>query len=107
MTGNSSVSGVNVSASSGRGQGLQLDGVLSTAGGTTLNGAVQRDSSAERRQVYELQNRLSHNNRSLKQVVTASGYREQEKPVVVEVCTDGESSCRHLDAGTPDRPLHP
>lgn len=102
VTGNSSVRGVNVSAS-----GVQLDGVLSTSGGTTLNGVVQRDSSAERRQVYELQNRLSHNNRSLKQVVTASGYREQEKPVVVDICTDGESSCRHLDAGTPDRPLHP
>lgn len=107
VTGNSSVSGVSVNSSSGSGQGLQLDGVLSTAGGTTLNGVVQRDSSAERRQVYELQNRLPHNNRRLKQVVTASGYREQEKPVVVEVCTDGESSCRHLDAGTPDRPLHP
>ncbi|HGG5248970.1 TPA: beta strand repeat-containing protein [Salmonella enterica subsp. enterica serovar Paratyphi B] len=102
VTGNSSVRGVNVSAS-----GVQLDGVLSTSDGTTLNGVVQRDSSAERRQVYELQNRLSHNNRSLKQVVTASGYREQEKPVVVDICTDGESSCRHLDAGTPDRPLHP
>ncbi|HHR8285368.1 TPA: hypothetical protein ACS9WW_005457, partial [Salmonella enterica subsp. enterica serovar Muenchen] len=62
-----------------------------------------------RRQVYELQNRLSHNNRSLKQVVTASGYREQEKPVVVGVCTDGEgaSPCHHLDAGMRDRPSRP
>lgn len=109
VTGNSTLSGVNMSASSGSGQGLQLDGVLSTAGGTTLNGVVQRDSSAERRQVYELQNRLSHNNRSLKQVVTTSGYREQEKPVVVGVCTDGEgaSPCHHLDAGMRDRPSRP
>ncbi|HGG6756937.1 TPA: filamentous hemagglutinin N-terminal domain-containing protein [Salmonella enterica subsp. enterica serovar Java] len=109
VTGNSTLSGVNMSASSGGGQGLQLDGVLSTAGVTTLNGVAQRDSSAERRQVYELQNRLSHNNRSLKQVVTASGYREQEKPVVVGVCTDGEgaSPCHHLDAGMRDRPSRP
>ncbi|HAF8819385.1 TPA: filamentous hemagglutinin N-terminal domain-containing protein [Salmonella enterica] len=105
VTGNSTVSGVNVSASSGSGQGLQLDGVLSTAGGTTLNGVVQRDSSAERRQVYELQNRLSHNNRSLKQVVAISGYREQEKSVSVDICTDDQ--CHKLDAGASDRPAHP
>ncbi|HDD2124615.1 TPA: hypothetical protein PAP86_004996, partial [Salmonella enterica] len=105
VTGNSSVSGVNVSASSGSGQGLQLDGVLSTAGGTTLNGAAQGDLLAERRQVYELQNLLSHNNRSLKQVVTTSGYSEQEKPVSVDICTDDH--CHKLDAGASDRPVHP
>ncbi|EJY9248063.1 filamentous hemagglutinin N-terminal domain-containing protein [Salmonella enterica] len=105
VTGNSTVRGVNVSASSGSGQGLQLDGVLSTAGGTTLNGAAQGDSSAERRQVYELQNLLSHNNRSLKQVVTTSGYSEQEKPVSVDICTDDH--CHKLDAGASDRPVHP
>ncbi|HGP2370669.1 TPA: hypothetical protein ACLGWU_004970, partial [Salmonella enterica] len=105
VTGNSSVSGVNVSASSVGGQGLQLDGVLSTASGTSLNGASLGDSSAERRQVHELQNRLSHNNRSLKEVVATSGYREQEKPVVVDICTDDQ--CHKLDAGSSDLPTHP
>ncbi|HGG5186118.1 TPA: hypothetical protein ACLGU7_005025, partial [Salmonella enterica] len=94
VTGNSSVSGVNVSVS-----GVQLDG------GTSLNGAALGDSSAERRQVYELQNRLSHNNRSLKQVVATSGYSEQEKPVSVDICTDGQ--CHKLDAGVSDRLAHP
>ncbi|HGB4871147.1 TPA: beta strand repeat-containing protein, partial [Salmonella enterica subsp. enterica serovar Muenchen] len=107
VTGNSTVSGVTVNASSENGQGLQLDGVLSTAGDTTLNGVVQGDSFAERQQVYSLQNRMSQDDRHLQQVVSSSGYREQERPVGVDICTDGEASCRHLNAGMSDRPSHP
>ncbi|HIF3106230.1 TPA: hypothetical protein ACXZUL_003385 [Salmonella enterica] len=103
VTGNSSVSGVNIRASSENGQGLQLDGLLSTAGDTTLNGSVQGNSSAERLKVYSLQKRMSQNDRSLRQMVPSSGYREQERSVSVDICTSGP--CRKLDVGMKDHPL--
>lgn len=103
VTGNSSVSGVNIRASSENGQGLQLDGLLSTAGDTTLNGSVQGNSSAERLKVSSLQKRMSQNDRSLRQMVPSSGYREQERSVSVDICTSGP--CRKLDVGMKDHPL--
>ncbi|HCL5272336.1 TPA: S-layer family protein, partial [Salmonella enterica] len=95
VTGNSTLNGVNVSTSSQSGPGMQLDGVLSTAGGTTLNGEAQKDSAEVRRQVFELQKQLSRTD-TIRGAWRDSGYREQVKPVNVEVCTDGE--CRTLDA---------
>ncbi|EMW0227428.1 filamentous hemagglutinin N-terminal domain-containing protein [Salmonella enterica] len=39
----------------------------------------------------------------VKDVVRPSGYREQARPVSVDICTDGE--CRKLDVGQQDRPV--
>ncbi|EIO3283123.1 hypothetical protein LQI46_005055 [Salmonella enterica] len=101
VTGNSSLNGVDVTASSESGEDLKLDGVLSTEGGSSLNGVVKGSSTEERRQVYELQNRLPHSG-LLRQAFRASGWQPQDKPVSVEICTDGE--CRSLDAGTQAHP---
>ncbi|EAZ3130758.1 hypothetical protein B6441_25410 [Salmonella enterica] len=104
VTGNSQISGVNVNASSEGGTPLQVNGELSTTGGS-LNGQGLDNSSEKRQQVYEVQNRLSQNGHSLKQVLISSGYREQGTPVKVEICTDGQ--CRSLDAGMKDKPSRP
>ncbi|EKC7222012.1 filamentous hemagglutinin N-terminal domain-containing protein [Salmonella enterica] len=40
---------------------------------------------------------------SLRDVVRPSGYRNQERPVSVDICTEGE--CRKLDVGLQDRPV--
>ncbi|ECA3795116.1 filamentous hemagglutinin N-terminal domain-containing protein [Salmonella enterica subsp. enterica serovar Aqua] len=104
VTGNSQISGVNVNASSEEGTALQVNGELSTTGGS-LNGQGLDNSSEKRQQVHEIQNRLSQNGHSLKQVLISSGYREQGTPVKVEICTDGQ--CRSLDAGMKDKPSRP
>ncbi|HAG1890840.1 TPA: filamentous hemagglutinin N-terminal domain-containing protein [Salmonella enterica] len=61
----------------------------------------------QRQHLWRLQASREQDERSLRQVIPASGYREPEKPVVVDICTDGEVSCRHLDAGMRNRPSHP
>ncbi|EGI5702437.1 filamentous hemagglutinin N-terminal domain-containing protein [Salmonella enterica subsp. enterica serovar Chester] len=61
----------------------------------------------QRQHLWRLQASREQDERSLRQVIPASGYHEPEKPVVVDICTDGKSSCRHLDAGMRDRPSHP
>ncbi|EFS2651472.1 filamentous hemagglutinin N-terminal domain-containing protein [Salmonella enterica] len=39
----------------------------------------------------------------VRDVLRPSGYRNQERPVSVDICTDGE--CRKLDVGLQDRPV--
>ncbi|HIF3348531.1 TPA: beta strand repeat-containing protein, partial [Salmonella enterica] len=53
----------------------------------------------QRQHLWLLQAAREQDERSQRQLIPASGYREPEKPVVVDICTDGEVSCRHLDAG--------
>ncbi|EIF7639663.1 filamentous hemagglutinin N-terminal domain-containing protein [Salmonella enterica] len=101
VTGNSTLNGVDVTASSQSGPGTQMDGMLSVSGGTTLNGEEQKDSAELRRQVYERQQQLSRSD-TVRDAYRASGYRVEEKPVSVEICTDGE--CRALETGYADAP---
>ncbi|EEE8140345.1 hypothetical protein C9549_20890 [Salmonella enterica] len=101
VTGNSTLNGVDVTASSQSGPGMQMDGMLSVSGGTTLNGEVQKDSAEFRRQVFEHQKQLSRSD-TVRDAYRASGYRVEEKPVSVEICTDGE--CRTLETGYADAP---
>ncbi|HEC9416532.1 TPA: hypothetical protein R4E55_004641, partial [Salmonella enterica subsp. enterica serovar Poona] len=61
----------------------------------------------QRQHLWLLQAAREQDERSQRQLIPASGYREPEKPVVVDICTDGEVSCRHLDAGMRNRPSHP
>ncbi|EHQ1784640.1 hypothetical protein JY197_004621, partial [Salmonella enterica subsp. enterica serovar Oranienburg] len=102
VTGNSTLNGVEVNTSSQSGPAMKVDGMLSTAGGTTLNGEVQKDSAEVRRQVYELQRRLSRPD-TVQDAWHSSGYREQAKPVSVEICT-ADGQCRTLNAGETDTP---
>ncbi|EAM1508653.1 hypothetical protein K0N97_003536 [Salmonella enterica] len=101
VTGNSTLNGVDVTASSQSGPGTQMDGMLSVSGGTTLNGEEQKDSAELRRQVYERQQQLSRSD-TVRDAYRTSGYRVEEKPVSVEICTDGE--CRALETGYADAP---
>ncbi|EPC0218934.1 filamentous hemagglutinin N-terminal domain-containing protein [Salmonella enterica subsp. enterica serovar Newport] len=54
-----------------------------------------------RQHAYTTQSVLSHSER-MKHPAVLSGYREQDKAVSVEICTDGQ--CRKLDAGMSDSP---
>ncbi|EBQ4756758.1 filamentous hemagglutinin N-terminal domain-containing protein, partial [Salmonella enterica subsp. diarizonae] len=102
VTGNSVLNGVEVNTSSQSGPAMNVDGMLSTAGGTTLNGEVQKESAEVRRQVYELQRRLSRPD-TVQDAWHSSGYRAPEKPVSVEICT-ADGQCRTLNAGETDTP---
>ncbi|EEM8615228.1 hypothetical protein GKU33_25275 [Salmonella enterica] len=83
VTGNSTLNGVDVTDSSQSGPG------------------TQKDSAELRRQVYERQQQLSRSD-TVRDAYRASGYRVEEKPVSVEICTDGE--CRTLETGYADAP---
>ncbi|HEB0786564.1 TPA: hypothetical protein RY256_003637 [Salmonella enterica] len=96
VTGDSLLDGVNVTASP-----VVLDGLLSTAGGTILNGVTQYDSAAVRRHIFEEQKRLPRSG-ELRDAAGASGIQERDRPVTVEVCT--EARCRTLPVGTVNGP---
>ncbi|HAK7943530.1 TPA: filamentous hemagglutinin N-terminal domain-containing protein [Salmonella enterica] len=96
VTGDSLLDGVNVTA-----YPVVLDGLLSTAGGTVLNGVTQYDSAKVRRQVFEQQKQLPRSG-DLRDAAGASGIQERDRPVTVEVCT--EARCRTLPVGTVNGP---
>lgn len=104
VTGDSLVNGVDVSSSSEQGAAVQMDGKLSSAD-SSLNGQELQDTATTdtlRQAVYQQQGVISHTERQ-KHPAMASGYRGQDKPVSVEICTDGQ--CRKLEAGTLLRPV--
>ncbi|ECB6686552.1 hypothetical protein DSB34_22765 [Salmonella enterica subsp. enterica] len=96
VTGDSLLDRVNVTASP-----VVLDGLLSTGGGTVLNGVTQYDSAAVRRHIFEEQKRLPRSG-ELRDAAGASGIQERDRPVTVEVCT--ETRCRTLPVGTVNGP---
>ncbi|EAQ6131968.1 hypothetical protein AXA88_25310 [Salmonella enterica] len=96
VTGDSLLDRVNVTASP-----VVLDGLLSTAGGTILNGVTQYDSAAVRRHIFEEQKQLPRSG-ELRDAAGASGIQERDRPVTVEVCT--EARCRTLPVGTVNGP---
>ncbi|EEL2206579.1 hypothetical protein G9J39_003407 [Salmonella enterica] len=96
VTGDSLLDRVNVTASP-----VVLDGLLSTGGGTVLNGVTQYDSAAVRRHIFEEQKRLPRSG-ELRDAAGASGIQERDRPVTVEVCT--EARCRTLPVGTVNGP---
>lgn len=103
VTGESRINGVEVTSSSEHGPGVQMDGALSSSG-SSLNGQHIQDTvvvNAARQTAYQQQGVISHTERQGHAVI-ASGYRGQDKPVSVEICTDGK--CSMLDAGSLVRP---
>ncbi|EOA1534662.1 hypothetical protein ACHPQR_005211, partial [Salmonella enterica subsp. enterica serovar Braenderup] len=80
---------------------MHIDGMLSTTGGTTLNGGAQHDSAVIRHKVHDQQGSLQQNSK-LKDVVRSSGYLNPDKKVNVRICT--EDNCRNLSVGSADTP---
>ncbi|HFE6714951.1 TPA: filamentous hemagglutinin N-terminal domain-containing protein [Salmonella enterica subsp. enterica serovar Newport] len=104
VTGDSQVNSVEVSSSSEQGSEVQMDGNLSSAD-SSLNGQALQDTVTTdilRQAAYQQQGVISHTARQ-KHPAMASGYKEQDKPVSVEICADGQ--CRKLDAGMLARPV--
>lgn len=106
VVGDSQLNGVEVKALSESGNTIQIDGSLSS-GGSSLNGQSLSDivtANIIRQEAYQQQGVISNTER-LKHPAVASGYRGQDKPVSVEICTNGE--CRQIDVGTVDVPVGP
>ncbi|HFE7434991.1 TPA: hypothetical protein ACF99E_005082 [Salmonella enterica subsp. enterica serovar Newport] len=104
VTGDSQVNSVEVSSSSEQGSEVQMDGNLSSAD-SSLNGQALQDTVTTdilRQAAYQQQGVISHTARQ-KHPAMASGYKEQDKPLSVEICADGQ--CRKLDAGMLARPV--
>ncbi|QPR29435.1 filamentous hemagglutinin N-terminal domain-containing protein [Edwardsiella hoshinae] len=102
ITGNSSLYGVAVTASSQSGRSTLINALLTTLGGTSLNGQEQQDSSAMRHQVFTRQKQLPHAEEEAT-ARQASGYRAAENPVSLDICT-GDGPCQHVTLGGPTRP---
>ncbi|AOV97091.1 hypothetical protein A9798_09020 [Edwardsiella hoshinae] len=102
ITGNSSLYGVAVTASSQSGRSTLINALLTTLGGTSLNGQEQQDSSAMRHQVFTRQKQLSHAEEEAT-ARQASGYQAAENPVSLDICT-GDGPCQHVTLGGPTRP---
>ncbi|WP_409528558.1 beta strand repeat-containing protein [Salmonella enterica] len=98
ITGDSQLNGVDVSSSSEHGQDVLVDG-NSPSADSSLNEPGLQDTA--RQVVYQQHGVISHTESQGHPVMT-SGYRGQDKPVSVEICTDGQ--CRKLDAGSLLRP---
>lgn len=104
VTGESRINGVEVNSSSEHGPGVLMDGTLSSSG-SSLNGQHIQDTvvvNAARQTAYQQQGVISHTERQ-GHAVMASGYQGQDKPVSVEICTDGK--CSRLDAGSLAHPV--
>ncbi|HAF4829874.1 TPA: filamentous hemagglutinin N-terminal domain-containing protein [Salmonella enterica] len=98
VTGDSQVNDVVVRSSSDAGTSMQVDGNLSSAG-SSLNGRSLLGTAVETaiRQAANQEQAVVSQSERLKRPSVASGYRELDKTISVEICTEGQ--CRKLDVG--------
>ncbi len=99
VTDKSYLNSVDVNSLSEQGPSVQMDGKLLTSD-SFLNGQPLHDTvdvDAIRQAVYQQQGVIA-NIEHMKHPTMASGYRELDKPVSVEICID--SKCNRLDMGT-------
>ncbi|EAA9297868.1 hypothetical protein ADQ49_26435 [Salmonella enterica subsp. enterica] len=89
---------VVVRSSSDAGTSMQVDGNLSSAG-SSLNGRSLLGTAVETaiRQAANQEQAVVSQSERLKRPSVASGYRELDKTISVEICTEGQ--CRKLDVG--------